>query len=271
MAYPVTMRASLFAALALVSGLACSAEEVVWPISKSDDLDADHISSPFGPRDQSGTYDFHAGVDFPVEEGTKVRSIKAGTVEKIEVDDGGAGNWVLVDHGEGEKSAYLHLSKIRCKAGDELRAGDLVGLSGSSGGTTPHLHLNYMVGVERNGADEAMARNALEILPHTQMPDPEVEWTAEGVILTVAVAPMTVQAVRLEGEGQVVEVDYADIVARGNPARDYHNQGGLYIDVNKVDSEHFALTLEPSENAFVPDQVVLTDYYGERLFSAARE
>ena len=43
-------------------------------------MDADIIRSPYGPRDQSGTYDFHAGVDFHVPEGTKVRAIKSGTV-----------------------------------------------------------------------------------------------------------------------------------------------------------------------------------------------
>ena len=70
----------VFAALCALALTAC-VEDVVWPISKSGDLDADEISSPYGPRDQSGNHDFHAGVDFRVPEGTKVRAIKAGTVQ----------------------------------------------------------------------------------------------------------------------------------------------------------------------------------------------
>ncbi len=275
MAYPGAMRTTILAALStglLLGSLACTSEEVVWPISKSAALDADPISSPFGPRDQGGDYDFHAGVDFALEEGTKVRAIKAGTVEKTVAWDGddGTGNWVLVDHGGGEKSAYLHLSKISTRQGSSVRAGEVIGRSGSTGGTTPHLHLTYMVGVEGNGGDEEMARNVLEILPHSDMPDPEVEFTASGVLLTMPVRPMSVQQIRLEGGGEAREIDYGEIVAQGNPDRDDQVQGGIFIDVERQDSLRFQMTLEPEPADFVPDRVELRDYFGDVIFDASR-
>ncbi|MFV8752481.1 M23 family metallopeptidase [Nannocystaceae bacterium ST9] len=264
------MRARILAAILLLG--ACNHEDVVWPIANSAELDADTISAPFGPRDQSGKYDFHAGVDFAVPEGTKVRAIKAGTVEKTVDWDGedGSGNWVLVDHGEGEKTAYLHLSKITTHQGESVHAGEVIGRSGSTGNTTPHLHLNYMVGIDHEGADEGLARNPLEILPHSTMPEPTVEFTDDAVVLVVRVQPMTVQRVRLEGGGQVREVDYADIAARGNPERDEQSQNGVWFGVVDIDRETFEMTLRPDPPDFMPERVVLTDFAGEVVFDASR-
>lgn len=265
------MRASLLAA-ALTLLVGCSNDEIVWPIANSGATDADTISSPYGPRDQSGTYDFHAGVDFAVPVGTKVRAIKAGTVEKTVAWDGddGQGNWVLVDHGGGEKSAYLHLSKISARQGESVRAGEVIGRSGDTGNTTPHLHLTYMIGIEGNGADETLARNPLELLPHSAMPEPLVTFTADAVVLDVQTMPMTVQVVRIEGGEQVREIDYADIAALGNPDRDGQVQGGLWIGVVDFDRTHFELTLRPEPADFVPERVVLLDYAGDVVLDATR-
>ncbi len=271
--YARPMRASLFAALlGLELLVGCSNDAIVWPIANSGDVDADTIASPFGPRDQSGEYDFHAGVDFRVPEGTKVRAIKAGTVEKTVAWDGedGSGNWVLVDHGDGEKSAYLHLSKITARQGEAVHPGEVLGRSGSTGNTTPHLHLTYMVGVEGKGADEAVARNPLDLLPHSPAPEPIVSFTADAVVLTVQTMPMVIQRVRIEGGEQVREIDYAEIAALGNPARDEQVQSGLWIGVVDLDGEQFELTVRPEPADFVPDRVVLTDYAGEVVFDASR-
>lgn len=253
--------------------LSCGpAPEVAWPISGDDALDADAINSPFGPRDQGGKYDFHAGVDFPVPEGTKVRAIKAGVVEKLEDDDGGTGpgNWVLIDHGDGEKSSYLHLSKFRTKAGDAVEAGEVIGLSGTTGTSSPHLHLTYMVGVEGNGADESMARNPLELLPHTEMPAPpptNIVLDATDGSLTAFVdlvaMPMIVQRIVVEGDGVARVVDYADILALGNPARDEQLQSGVWLSVTKVEEGRFTLGLRG--DGFDITKVELYDYAGERI------
>jgi murein DD-endopeptidase MepM/ murein hydrolase activator NlpD len=52
------------------------------------------------------------------------------------------GNCVVIDHGQGLMSLYLHLSEFRVKEGDEVAPEQLVGLSGGTGRATgPHLHL----------------------------------------------------------------------------------------------------------------------------------
>ena len=254
------------------AGSACTSEEVVWPLSKSGDVDADRITDPFGPRDQNGTYDFHAGLDFATPIGTKVRAIKAGTVEKTVAWDGkdSTGNWVLIDHGGGEKSAYLHLSKIKARQGEHVRAGEVIGRSGDTGANSAHLHLNYMVGIDHPGADEALARNALEILPHSDMPTPSYEFTADGVTVTMVVRPNTVEVITLEGAGQSRSLDYYEVVARGNPDRDDHVQSGIWIDAVDIDHDTFTMTLRPEPADFVPDRVILTAYDGEVVLDAAR-
>lgn len=266
------MRAAMLCFVAMTT-LACASEgDVVWPISKSAELDADVVSAPFGPRDQSGNYDFHAGIDFPVPEGTKVHAIKAGTVEKVEKHDGGTGpgNWVLIDHGDGEKSAYLHLSKISVKAGESVQPGTKLGRSGSTGASSPHLHFNYMVGVDHAGADEAQAHNPLELLPHAPMPTPTASFTNQAVILDVAIHPMTIQTLTVEGEGQSRTVDYADVLALGNPERDDPVQSGLRLAVGETEAGQFTLTLTPVP-PFRPTRVVALDYAGEVVLDTSAD
>jgi murein DD-endopeptidase MepM/ murein hydrolase activator NlpD len=263
------MRLALSATLALLLGTtACGPEgDIVWPISGSAEPDADPIAAPFGPRLQSGSYDFHAGTDFPVPEGTKVHAIKAGEVEKVVEWDGntGPGNWVLIDHGGGEKSAYLHLSKTSVEAGDTVKPGATLGRSGSTGTGAEHLHLNYMVGVEQNGADESVARNVLELLPHAQMPPLEVGFSDAAVTLVVPIQIMTIQAITVAGEGQARTLDYAEVVAMGNPDRDNPGQFGLRIVVTDRDDGRFDLTLNVDPPDFAPTQVSVTDVDGELL------
>lgn len=263
------MRFAFVLAFALGSvGCGGPAGDVVWPISGAATPDADTITSPFGPRDQSGDYDFHAGVDFPVPEGTKIHAIKAGEVEKVEAWDGdkkGPGNWVLIDHGDGEKSSYLHLSKTSVNAGDLVEAGAVLGRSGSTGSNSAHLHLTYMLGVDHKGADEAVAHNLLELLPHADMPALELEFTDTAVGINVPIYPMTIQSITVEGEGQARTIDYAEIVAMGNPDRDNQLQSGLEIEVTDIDSERFRLTLGVEPADFAPAQVIVTDIDGEQL------
>lgn len=88
----------------------------------------------------------HGGLDLRAAVGTPVRAIADGTVvlEGAHYFSGGA---VYVDHGGGVLSAYFHLSKNLVKAGQKVKAGDAIALSGATGRVTgPHLHLGLFSG-----------------------------------------------------------------------------------------------------------------------------
>jgi murein DD-endopeptidase MepM/ murein hydrolase activator NlpD len=83
----------------------------------------------------------HGGQDYTAPAGTPVRAIAAGTV-RIARDYYYSGLTLLVDHGAGLVSQYLHLEKMLVAEGDTVAAGQLIGRVGSTGRATgPHLHL----------------------------------------------------------------------------------------------------------------------------------
>jgi murein DD-endopeptidase MepM/ murein hydrolase activator NlpD len=82
----------------------------------------------------------HSGADFAVRSGTPVRAVADGTVA-LTGEQYFAGNAVYIDHGDGLVSMSFHLSKILVRAGDSVRRGQQIGLSGATGRVTgPHLH-----------------------------------------------------------------------------------------------------------------------------------
>lgn len=87
-----------------------------------------------------GTPQWHHGQDFSTPHGTEVFATGSGKV--IEAGwNGGLGNCIVVDHGYGYRSTYGHLSNIKVTPGLNIKRGDLIGLSGSTGTSTgPHLH-----------------------------------------------------------------------------------------------------------------------------------
>lgn len=83
----------------------------------------------------------HLGLDYAVGPGTPIHAINRGTVVLARplYFEGG---FVVIDHGQGLMSLYLHLSDFKVKEGDEVTTGQLIALSGGSGRATgPHLHL----------------------------------------------------------------------------------------------------------------------------------
>lgn len=100
------------------------------------------ITSRFGNRTDPffGRLALHAGIDFRVSTGTEIRSTGAGTVT-VAGRNGGYGNMVEIDHGDGLTTRYAHLSKVLVRVGERVEASDVVGLSGTTGRSTgPHLH-----------------------------------------------------------------------------------------------------------------------------------
>jgi murein DD-endopeptidase MepM/ murein hydrolase activator NlpD len=83
----------------------------------------------------------HLGLDFRVPTGTPVAAMNDGTVllARLLYFEG---NFVVIDHGQGLLTLYLHLSEFKVKEGDRVKRGQEIGLSGGTGRATgPHLHV----------------------------------------------------------------------------------------------------------------------------------
>ncbi len=92
--------------------------------------------NPFGGR----SYEFHPGMDIDGERGDMVVAPANGVVTEAGWK-GGYGQMVEVDHGNGLKTRYGHLSKIEVEVGDSLTRGQMIAFVGSTGRSTgPHLH-----------------------------------------------------------------------------------------------------------------------------------
>lgn len=104
------------------------------------------ISSPFGELRQTGEESItHLGTDFDAAKGRAVAAINAGVVKNAYLDNI-YGNSVIIDHGRGIYSLYLHLDKIKVKTGDSVKKGTLLGTVGDSGlANAPHLHLSIKI------------------------------------------------------------------------------------------------------------------------------
>jgi murein DD-endopeptidase MepM/ murein hydrolase activator NlpD len=98
--------------------------------------------NPFGGR----SYEFHSGMDIDGENGDGVIAPAKGMVVKAGWQ-GGYGNLIEIDHGNGLITRYGHLSRIGAQVGDMIERGQLIGLIGSTGRSTgPHLHYEIRLG-----------------------------------------------------------------------------------------------------------------------------
>lgn len=104
------------------------------------------ISSPFGEVRKTGDESItHLGMDFEASRGAAVGAVNAGKVVGAS-EDPIYGKNVIVDHGRGIYSLYLHLEAIRVKSGEAVKKGALVGTVGDSGlASAPHLHLSIKI------------------------------------------------------------------------------------------------------------------------------
>ena len=100
-----------------------------------------------GWHDTSIGYGEHKGVDYGVPVGTKLIAPIDGTVSYVTYNDGtsnprgGAGKGIIITDSQGRQHLMWHLSQIGVTKGQQVKKGNLVGLSGDSGNSTgPHLH-----------------------------------------------------------------------------------------------------------------------------------
>lgn len=86
------------------------------------------------------TLQSHQGVDYTVPEGSRVFATADGRVKEIATRST-AGRTIVIDHGNGYETSYSHLLAVNVRRGQEVRRGDIIGLSGNTGlSIAPHLH-----------------------------------------------------------------------------------------------------------------------------------
>lgn len=86
----------------------------------------------------------HYGLDIAVPTGTPVKAPAAGVVSFVASDLILTGGTVLIDHGRGLSSSFLHLSRIDVKAGDVVKQGQVFAAAGATGRASgPHVHWGF--------------------------------------------------------------------------------------------------------------------------------
>ena len=101
------------------------------------------ITSHFGYRYHPITQelDFHKGIDVAAPLGTQIHAAVSGTVTKVG-EGKSSGKYIILSHGNGLTSTYMHCSEIVAKEGMSIREGEVIAKVGSTGMSTGnHLHL----------------------------------------------------------------------------------------------------------------------------------
>ena len=114
----------------------------IWPLSVPG-----RISSHFGPRKAptAGASTFHKGLDIAAPAGTSIFAVADGTVTTAAYSNS-AGNYVMINHGNGVYTAYMHCSRLYVEVGDEVKQGDRIAAVGSTGiSTGAHLHISFII------------------------------------------------------------------------------------------------------------------------------
>ena len=117
---------------------------------KNEDLK--QMASGYGYRSDPFTKirKFHYGMDFTARTGTPIYATGDGVVYKADASLSGYGNHIEINHGYGYKTLYAHLSKYKCKPGQRVKRGDIIGYVGSTGRSqAPHLHYEVFKNGER--------------------------------------------------------------------------------------------------------------------------
>ena len=116
-----------------------------WPCPSSG-----RITSGYGKRKSptAGASSNHKGIDISASTGSSIVAAGSGTVS-IATYSYSAGNYVVINHGNGLSTVYMHCSQLLVSAGDTVKAGQTIAKVGSTGYSTgSHLHF----GVRKNGS-----------------------------------------------------------------------------------------------------------------------
>jgi murein DD-endopeptidase MepM/ murein hydrolase activator NlpD len=117
----------------------------IQPVSNRD---LDRIASGFGMRIDPvyGTPKMHKGLDFTAPQGTPIYATGDGKVIKAGYDESGYGNHVIINNGYGYETLYGHMVRVKARAGQKVKRGEVIGWVGSTGKSTgPHCHYEVHV------------------------------------------------------------------------------------------------------------------------------
>ena len=116
-----------------------------WPVPSSY-----RVTSDYGPRvsPTAGASSNHKGIDIGAPYGSNIVAAADGKVTTVKYSSS-AGNYVMLSHGGGLYTVYMHCSSTAVTVGQEVAAGDVIAYVGSTGiSTGNHLHF----GVSLNGS-----------------------------------------------------------------------------------------------------------------------
>lgn len=115
----------------------------IWPLPSSS-----RITSPFGGRSSptEGASTNHQGVDVGAATGSPILAAASGTVV-VSTYSYSAGNYIMINHGGGVYTVYMHCSQLLASEGQEVKQGQTIAKVGSTGYSTgPHLHFGIRSG-----------------------------------------------------------------------------------------------------------------------------
>lgn len=119
-----------------------------WPCPSSS-----RITSQYGYRILFGVRDFHTGVDIGATTGSNIIAAESGTVILSSYGwNGGYGNYIIINHGNGVTTRYAHASKLYVSVGQTVTKGQVIAAVGTTGNSTgPHLHFEVREdGIHKN-------------------------------------------------------------------------------------------------------------------------
>ena len=133
------------------------------------------VSSKFGPRTPPcpGASSNHGGIDISAPMNTDVCATAGGTVTLAQYSSS-AGNYLVIDHGNGWGSRYLHLNKFLVSKGDTVVANQVIAKSGNTGiGTGAHLHFEIQSNFPAGGTSGTKVDPLLYVSPGEVVGDPQ--------------------------------------------------------------------------------------------------
>ena len=112
----------------------------IQPVSNKN---LNRVASGFGYRGDPlyKDYRLHAGLDFAAPSGTPIYATADGVVQAAGFNTDGYGNKVVINHGYGYQTLYGHMVRVKARAGQRVKRGEVIGYIGSTGKSTgPHCH-----------------------------------------------------------------------------------------------------------------------------------